>query len=111
MNAQIAPLLEPRGKVIFDLAELFHDSPTPTSAAGRWVFVRAGDRHLALAVSLVLGVRALDEAAAEAGPEVAAPFISSVGRYAGRLVTVLAVARILPNNPAMQGQARELADG
>ena len=78
---------------VIDLAALFRDAPA--SGLRRWALVRGDARLLALAVTDVLGVRAL-EVDGGTGLELVAPFVSAVARDGRRLVTVIAVARILP---------------
>jgi purine-binding chemotaxis protein CheW len=82
---------------VVDMAALFDE---PEGSASRWVLVRAGERRLGLAVSRLIGVCEIDEAAEVLGPAgaalVAAPFVTAVATHAGRLLAVLDVARILP---------------
>jgi purine-binding chemotaxis protein CheW len=86
---------------VVDLAGLFDE---PEGGVSRWVLVRAGARRLALAVSRVVGVRAIDEAteglAVALAAQLAAPFITALATHAGRLLAVLDVARILPETAA-----------
>lgn len=82
---------------VVDLAVLFRE---PAGAARHWVFVRAEERHLALAASRVIGVHEIGAAPEGSGlafaARIAAPFIAAVAMHAGRLLAVLDVARIFP---------------
>jgi purine-binding chemotaxis protein CheW len=85
---------------VVDLAGALEDAAPP---AARWVLARAGGRRVALAVSAVVGVRALDEdalrAAAARVAGVVAPLVSAVVMLGSRSVAVLDVARALPEGP------------
>jgi purine-binding chemotaxis protein CheW len=89
---------------VVDLAALFHDPPAPVS---RWVLVQAGARAVALAVTSVLGVRALGEGAVAAGATTAAglvaPAVAAIVEEGTRAVRVLDVAYLLPAEAGGRG--------
>ena len=66
----------------------------------RFVTIRAGSRHVALAVPGILGVRALDETTAGSPlslvEEGRSDPIQSIGALGGRLLMVLRAGRIIP---------------
>jgi purine-binding chemotaxis protein CheW len=82
---------------VVDLAALLGDAPD--GAAGRFVSVRAGGRHAALAVRAVVGVTALEAAGARKLPlvrDACAGALESLRTLDGDLLVVLGAARIVP---------------
>jgi purine-binding chemotaxis protein CheW len=98
---------------VVDLAQLL-GAMAPTGEAGaaasapptRFVTVRAGARHLSLAVTAVVGVADLDAAELARLPPLVegidAGLIDQLGRLDAELVVVLAAGRVLPE-AAWQG--------
>lgn len=81
---------------VLDMARLLEG--TAVGEGGRFVTVRAGARHVALAVSEVLGVRR-DLSAHQGLPPLAsaaAAAVEAVGTLDRELMLVLAVARLVP---------------
>jgi purine-binding chemotaxis protein CheW len=82
---------------VVDLARLLGDEDA--GPAARWVTVRAGERRVALAVTAVEGVRALDGAALGATPpllaDARADAVAAVGRLDRELFLVLDAARVV----------------
>lgn len=74
----------------------------PTSPPTRFVTVASGTRHVALAVTAVTGVRALDAAELQTVPplvrEAAAGQVQLVGALDADLLIVLSAARMLPED-------------
>jgi purine-binding chemotaxis protein CheW len=76
----------------------FVGGPQAPSAATRWVTVRAGGRHAALAVTAVLGVTELDAAGAGAVPLVGDACAGAIASLRSRdrdLLVVLDAARVV----------------
>jgi purine-binding chemotaxis protein CheW len=84
---------------VIDAAALFGE---PSGEPERLVIVRAGSRHIGLAVDAVLGVRTIDAAVLQGLPRVAGTpagkAISAVGALDGELLVVLEAARIVPED-------------
>ena len=82
---------------VVDVAALF--GGVSATAATRFVTLRAGARHVALAVDAVVGIRAIDRATIEAVPpllaEAAAELVEAMGRLDAELLLVLRGARVL----------------
>ncbi|MFT3767667.1 MAG: chemotaxis protein CheW [Minicystis sp.] len=99
MPAALLGLAVIRGMTVpvVDLAALFGER---AGAPERYVLARAGGRFVALAVTAVDGVAAIDGAEVETGGAiaagVAAPCVDAVVTRGGRALAVLDVARILP---------------
>ena len=76
--------------------------PTSPSPPTRFVTVASGTRHVALAVTAVTGVRALDAAELQTAPplvrEAAAGQVQLVGALDADLLVVLSTARMLPED-------------
>ncbi len=74
----------------------------PTSPPTRFVSVASGTRHVALAVTAVTGVRALDASELQTVPplvrEAAAGQVQLVGALDADLLVVLSAARLLPED-------------
>ena len=84
----------------------------PSAPPARFVSVVAGARHVALAVTAVIGVRSLDSSYLQAVPplvrEAAAEHVQLVGTLDNDLLLVLSAARLLPDD-AWPGVPQESA--
>lgn len=91
-----------RGAVVpvVDVAQLV--GGTGSTRPSRFVTVRAGDRQVALAVEIVVGVRVLDVASMEEIPllfhEVDSHSIAAIGTLDAELLLVLQSARLVPES-------------
>jgi purine-binding chemotaxis protein CheW len=84
---------------VVDAARLINEEATD---AGRFVLLRAGHRHLALAVHEVVGVRAISAASVETLPgllgDATADFVTAIGTLDAQVLLVLESMRILPES-------------
>ncbi|HSW08807.1 chemotaxis protein CheW [Aquabacterium sp.] len=88
-----------RGQVV-PVVDAAHLLGMPSGRAERLVSIRVDERVMALAVSEVIGVRALDPGSLQALPPLlgdsSADLISAIGRLDAELLLVLRHARLLP---------------
>lgn len=84
------------------------------ATTGRWVLVRAGARHVVLAVDEVVGLRAIDPGAAGLPPllhEAGHAGVAGLARLDGELARVLDAARLVPDDFLVEGDDPPARDG
>jgi len=91
-------IIRGRATAVVDLGKLLGEHGS--GLLGRYVTIRVGTRHLALAVEGVLGIRALAESSLDPLPPLVGhlndPLVERVGARDSELLVVLRASRVLP---------------
>jgi len=91
-------IIRGRAVPVVDLARVLGN--TSSEEATRWLVVKVGDRHAALAVGKVVGIRSLESASVFELPPllsgVSLEAVAAVGALDARLLLVLETSKVIP---------------